>query len=178
MKIYTKRGDGGETDLFGGERVAKASSRVEAYGTVDELNSFVGAAAAASSQTDLIELLQRIQGTLFAVGAWLATPGSMLCSIGEPEVAELETAIDRLESELEPLRHFVLPGGAPPAAAFQVARSVCRRAERCVVRLDADQPTGGGVLRYLNRLSDLLFVMARIENRRAGVNEEVWEEGP
>jgi len=184
VKIYTRRGDGGETDLFGGERVAKDSSRVEAYGTVDELNTFLGAAAAASSQTDLVELLQRIQGTLFAVGASLATPGADRRArgapggVGEPEVAELERAIDRLEGELEPLRHFVMPGGAPSAAAFQVARSVCRRAERSVVRLDADEPLGGGVLRYLNRLSDLLFVMARVENRRAGVEETVWDEGP
>ena len=181
VKIYTKRGDGGETDLFGGERVVKDSSRVEAYGTVDELNSFVGVAAAASSQTDLVELLQRIQGTLFAVGASLATPGAMpvemSVEIGEPEVAELETAIDRLEGELEPLRHFVIPGGTPSAAALQVARSVCRRAERSVVRLDAAEPLGGGVVRYLNRLSDLLFVMARVENRRAGVEETVWDEG-
>jgi cob(I)alamin adenosyltransferase len=187
VKIYTKRGDGGETDLFGGERVAKDSSRVEAYGTVDELNSFVGVAAAASSQTDLVELLQRIQGTLFAVGASLATPGAdrraggapgaMPGEIGEPEVAELERAIDRLEGELEPLRHFVIPGGAPSAVAFQVARSVCRRAERSVVRLDVGEPLGGGVVRYLNRLSDLLFVMARVENRRAGVEETVWDEG-
>ncbi len=161
--------------------MAKDSPRVEAYGAVDELNSFLGAAAAASSQTDLVELLQRLQGRLFAVGASLAAPDAdrpaAAGGVGEPEVAELEQAIDRLEGELEPLKHFVLPGGAAPAAAFQVARSVCRRAERCVVRLDADEPLGGGVLRYLNRLSDLLFVMARVENRRAGVKETVWDEG-
>ena len=111
----------------------------------------------------------------------MATPGAMpvemSVEIGEPEVAELETAIDRLEGELEPLRHFVIPGGTPSAAALQVARSVCRRAERSVVRLDAAEPLGGGVVRYLNRLSDLLFVMARVENRRAGVEETVWDEG-
>ena len=184
MKIYTRRGDSGETDLLGGRRVAKDAERVEAYGAVDELNSCLGMAAAASSQTDLAELVQSIQTSLLAVGSFLATPAAgsdgdpgsrETGEIGEREVAELERAIDRLEAELEPLERFLIPGGTPAAAAFHVARSVCRRAERRAVSLDAREPLAGAVLRYLNRLSDLLFVMARVENRRAGVDEVLWE---
>jgi cob(I)alamin adenosyltransferase len=181
VKIYTRRGDGGETDLIGGGRVVKDAPRVEAYGAVDELNSSLGAAVATSSQTDLAELVASIQTTLLAVGSFLATPaaGSGIKAatreVEEPEIAELERAIDRLEAELEPLRRFLVPGGTPAAAAFHVARSACRKAERRVVSLDASEPLGGGVLRYLNRLSDLLFVMARVENRRASVEEVLWE---
>ena len=180
MKIYTRRGDAGETDLFGGERVGKQSLRVATYGEVDELNACVGVAAAASSERDLIELAQRIQGGLFQLGSELATPDAArrrkgeIQELDEDNVLELEHAIDRLEAELAPLKNFVLPGGTPAAAAYHAARTVCRRAERSAVRLDAEEPLGGAALRFLNRLSDLLFVVARVENRRAGVADVPW----
>jgi cob(I)alamin adenosyltransferase len=180
LKIYTRRGDSGETDLFGGERVQKDHLRVDAYGEVDELNAFLGAAIAASEHKDLIELGRGIQRTLFDLGAFLATPDPghrRKAKLPEPtdaDVAALEAEIDRLEEELEPLATFILPGGTLAAAAFHVARTVCRRAERSAVRLDAAEPLGGAALRYLNRLSDLLFVVARAENRRAGVADVPW----
>lgn len=180
MKIYTRRGDAGETDLFGGPRVHKDEMRVEAYGAVDELNAALGAAAAASLHPDLRELGQQIQARLFDLGAQLATPDprhrekSAMPAVGDAEVAVLEDEVDRLEGELEALRHFILPGGAVAAAAFHVARTVCRRAERRCVALGRDTPLEEGVLAYLNRLSDLLFVMARVENRRSGVPDVEW----
>lgn len=180
MKIYTRRGDAGQTDLFGGERVGKDDARVESYGQVDELNAFVGAALAVSDQADLVDFGRRIQSALFDLGSFLATPDAAhrekasVPEVGESEVAALETEIDRLEAELEPLKTFILPGGTPAAAAFHVARTVCRRAERSCVQLDAREPLGGFALRYLNRLSDLLFVMARVENRRADVADVPW----
>ena len=180
MKVYTRRGDGGDTDLFGGERVAKDHDRVEAYGAVDELNAVVGVAAAASSHKDLVDLCQRIQGELFDLGAHLATPDPdhrEKYAVPAPEaedVAALETWIDRLDEELEPLRTFVLPGGTPAAAAFHQARTVCRRAERAAVSLAREASVDPLALRYLNRLSDLLFVIARVENRRAGVPDVPW----
>ncbi len=180
MKIYTRRGDAGETDLFGGERVRKEHPRVEAYGQVDELNAFVGAAIASSDQKDLIDFGRRIQSTLFDLGSFLATPDAAhrekasIPEVTDADVEALEAEIDRLEGELEPLTTFILPGGTTAAAAFHVARTVCRRAERATVRLDAEEPLGGLALRYLNRLSDLLFVMARAENKRAGVEDVPW----
>jgi cob(I)alamin adenosyltransferase len=180
VKIYTRRGDAGETDLFGGERVRKEHLRVEAYGQVDELNACLGAALALSAHEDLEALGRRIQNALFALGSFLATPDpahrakAAVPEVDAAEIDHLESEIDRLEAELEPLRTFVLPGGTPASAAFHVARTVCRRAERSAVRLDSDEPLGGLALRYLNRLSDLLFVMARIENRRAQVPDVPW----
>lgn len=180
MKIYTRRGDRGETDLFGAGRVPKDHQRVEAYGAVDELNAALGVCAAASNEKNLVEWVQRIQGTLFDLGAFLATPdaerraASGLSELGDADVEKLETHIDTLEKELTPLRSFILPGGTPAAAAFHAARTVCRRAERRCVALDRVDFLGGAALRYLNRLSDLLFVMARIENRRAGVPDVEW----
>ena len=180
MKIYTRRGDGGETDLFGGERVAKDAGRVEAYGAVDELNSFLGAAIAASRQEDLCQASQQIQGQLFDLGAHLATPDAAhrekysVPAPGEAEVAALETLIDRLEGELPALETFVLPGGTPAAAAYHQARTVCRRAERAAVALARGEDVDPLALRYLNRLSDLLFVAARVENRRAGRADVPW----
>ncbi len=181
MKIYTKRGDAGQTDLFGGGRVAKDHERVMAYGAVDELNASVGSAAAESGHDDLRKLCHRIQSTLFDVGAYLATPDAARrekAGIRAPdaeEVLDLENAIDALEDELEPLRTFILPGGTRAAAAFHVARTVCRRAERAVVALHAGHPVGEEALRYLNRLSDLLFTIARVENARSGVSDIRWE---
>ena len=180
MKIYTRRGDAGETDLFGGDRVRKQHSRVEAFGQVDELNAFVGAAVAASEQKDLLEFGRRIQSKLFDLGSFLATPDparrekASIPEVTDADVEALEAEIDRLESELEPLTTFILPGGTAAAAAFHVARTVCRRAERATVGLDSEEALGGFALRYLNRLSDLLFVMARTENKRAGVSDVPW----
>jgi cob(I)alamin adenosyltransferase len=180
LKVYTRRGDSGETDLFGGERVPKDHRRVEAYGAVDELNAAVGAAAAHSPHEDLRELARRVQSALFDLGAHLATPdaarrtGAGVVDPDDEAVSELERSIDALEEELEPLKRFVLPGGTPAAAAFHVARTVCRRAERRVVELHRGDPLLPAALRYVNRLSDLLFVLARIENRRAGVVDVEW----
>ncbi len=175
MAIYTRRGDRGETDLFGGGRVGKDDARVEAYGAVDELNAAIGAATTASAHEDLRALCRTIQETLFDLGAYLATPDpdrrakSGVREPGDGEVGALEAQIDAFEKELDPLRSFILPGGVQAAAALHLARTVCRRAERRAVALDRDQKLGEACLRYLNRLSDLLFVLARVENRRAGV---------
>ena len=181
MKIYTRRGDGGETDLFAGGRVAKDSIRVEAYGAVDELNASLGMAAAASPGADVQALCREIQARLFDLGGYLATPDAgrreqkSVPEVESEDVDALEAAIDRFERELEPLRRFILPGGTPAAAAFHLARTVCRRAERRCVTLHASEPLDPLPLRYLNRLSDLLFVIARLENHRAGVADVEWE---
>jgi cob(I)alamin adenosyltransferase len=180
MKIYTRRGDGGETDLVGSGRVAKDHARVEAYGTVDELNATLGLAAAANRQDDVRSLLEDLQRQLFALGALLATPearhrtASGMRAPGDEEISALEARIDAFEKELAPLEHFVLPGGTPAAAAFHLARTVCRRAERSAVALARSEGIDPGALRFLNRLSDLLFVLARVENRRAGVADVEW----
>jgi len=181
VKVYTRRGDGGQTDLFGGERVAKDALRVEAYGAVDELNAALGVAAAATAELELRELLAQLQSLLFALGGSLATPDAAhRAKSGLPEpkradVDELERRIDAFETELVPLARFVLPGGAPAAAALHVARTVCRRAERRCVQLARDEAVDPTCIAFLNRLSDLLFVMARVANRRAGVADVEWE---
>jgi len=181
VKIYTKRGDDGQTDLFGGVRVGKESVRVEAYGAVDELNALLGQCAAASGHEDLRDALQEIQRRLFDLGAYLASPptdssGKAPASVPhDADIAQLEGHIDALETELEPLKRFVLPGGTGASAAIHVARTVCRRAERRVLALHRAEPLDAVALRFLNRLSDLLFVMARVENRRAGVPDVEWE---
>ena len=178
MKIYTKTGDRGETSLFDGTRVLKTDPRVVAYGDVDEVQAALGVAAAAGLDRDLADMVVSIQRDLFALGARLADPSHRIAPrvskivVNEDSVARLEQWIDRLESELPPLRHFILAGGAAPGAALHLARTVCRRAERATLALgDAVEPF---VLAYLNRLSDLLFVMARASNRRAGVTELEW----
>lgn len=178
MKIYTRTGDAGETSLFDGSRVSKADSRVDAYGDVDELNAWLGLARAARLDADLDQPLVRIQQDLFALGAQLADPGERIAarvvkaSLADADVERLEALIDRLESELPPLRRFVLAGGSPAGAALHVARTVCRRAERKIVSLT---PVPDAVLiKYVNRLSDLLFVLARAVNHRAGVPEIEW----
>jgi cob(I)alamin adenosyltransferase len=180
MKIYTKTGDRGETSLFGGGRVGKDHLRVEAYGAVDEANAVVGMARAAGLDPELDGELARIQAELFTVGADLATPHGVRARSAVPPVdpdwaQRLEQAIDRWEAELPPLRTFVLPGGAPAAAALHQARCVVRRAERRVVTLAAHEEVEGQVLIYLNRLSDLLFLAARLANHRAGRAEAPWE---
>jgi cob(I)alamin adenosyltransferase len=179
VKIYTKTGDAGETSLFDNSRVSKADHRVEAYGEVDELNATLGAARAAGMNDDLAAVLETIQKELFAVGARLADPSKRIAgrvtkaAVQESDVQRLEQTIDRLEGELEPLRRFILPGGGLAGALLHVSRTVCRRAERRVVGLGPDlvEPI---VIVYLNRLSDLLFVMARVANQRAGVRETEW----
>ncbi len=180
MKIYTKRGDQGETDLLGGGRVSKDHVRVEAYGEVDELNASLGECAAVTTHDDLREISQAIQSLLFDLGGYLASPDVTRQQKGgipqpeDPDVEALEAQIDSLERELEPLNRFILPGGTPAAAAFHRSRTVCRRAERRAVALHGAEPLSPVSLRYLNRLSDLLFVMARVENRRAGVADIEW----
>jgi cob(I)alamin adenosyltransferase len=180
LKVYTRRGDAGDTDLFGGARVGKEDLRVEAYGAVDEANAAVGAAAAHSMHDDLRALCRDVQQCLFDLGGTLATPDAehrrktALPAVGAADIEALERHIDAFEAELEPLKRFILPGGTPAAAAFHVARTVCRRAERRVVALHRHEPQEPASLGFLNRLSDLLFVMARVENRRAGQGDVPW----
>ena len=180
-KIYTKTGDRGETGLFGGGRVGKDAPRVEAYGAVDELNAFIGLARSIEMMPRIDEVLVPIQRDLFGLGALLATPERekmhqqlAKARIDEARIAELERTIDAGESELEPLKAFILPGGTPKASALHVARTVCRRAERRVVSLAREAEVPPVVIIYLNRLSDLLFVLARVANRRAGAGEVTW----
>ncbi|MFV9507348.1 MAG: cob(I)yrinic acid a,c-diamide adenosyltransferase [Oscillochloridaceae bacterium umkhey_bin13] len=176
MKIYTRTGDAGETGLFGGQRVTKDALRVQAYGTVDECNATLGVARAAGLEAGLDALLAQIQNQLFVVGADLATPDESphIPRIGAEEVAWLEATIDELEAELAPLRQFILPGGTPGAAQLHLARTVCRRAERWVVSLRQEETLNPQVLTYLNRLSDLLFVAARVANARANTPDVPW----
>lgn len=181
LKIYTKAGDDGQTALFGGGRVEKDHPRVEAYGDVDELNAFLGMARAVEMMPRIDEVLVPIQRDLFSIGALLATPDHdkmreqlLKARIDGDRIAELERAIDECERELEPLRSFILPGGTPKSAALHVARTVCRRAERRIVALHRADPLPELVVIYMNRLSDLLFMLARVANRRAGAGEVTW----
>lgn len=181
MKIYTRTGDAGETGLFGGGRVAKDHARVEAYGDVDELNAVIGVARSAEPLPRIDEVLVPIQRDLFSIGAMLATPHLEKmreqlekARVDETRIAELERAIDACETELEALRSFILPGGTVKAAALHVARTVCRRAERRVVRLQHEVEIPDVVIVYLNRLSDLLFMLARVANKHAGRGEVTW----
>ncbi len=177
-KIYTRTGDDGTTGLFGGRRVPKDDLRIETYGTVDELNALLGVARAQSPDADLDAILQTIQEELFLLGADLATPidqqNPSVPRMEKERTAGLERMIDRTEQTLEPLRFFILPGGHPCAAHLHHARTVCRRAERLAVRLAAREPLNPAILPYLNRLSDLLFVLARAANRSAGREEIRW----
>ncbi len=180
MKIYTKTGDGGETGLFGGGRVRKSDLRVSAYGEVDELNAAVGVVRSGVEDPEIEAHLARIQDELFCVGAELATPHGVKARSAIPAVdagwtSRLETAIDAWEAQLPPLTKFVLPGGTRTAAALHLARCTCRRAERLVVALAAEAEVAPAVLAYLNRLSDFLFVAARVANHRAGRRETEWE---
>jgi cob(I)alamin adenosyltransferase len=182
VRIYTKTGDGGETGLFGGGRVSKADLRVEAYGTVDELNAQIGWAETLLRHLPIQPELREIQSDLLVVGADLATPLEATPAAAartrrvEPEqIRRLEAWIDRWDAETAPLTQFILPGGAPGAAALHVCRAVCRRAERCAVRLSELEAVNPDVIVYLNRLSDLFFVLARWVNAREGVEEPAWE---
>lgn len=178
MKIYTKKGDSGETSLFGGTRVPKSSLRIEAYGTVDELNSMIGLAASYSLSPKGTIWVKRVQEFLFILGADLATPPSSdtkIDRIGEEEIKTLEQAIDEMEEELEPLKNFILPGGAHAGATLHVARTVCRRAERASVACGEEENISDDTVKFLNRLSDFLFVLARYENKYASTPEETWK---
>jgi len=180
VKIYTKTGDSGETGLFGGPRVRKSDARVEAYGDLDELNAAIGVARSLVEDPEIDAALARIQGELFCVGAELATPHGAKARSAIPPVdpawtARLEGAIDAWDGELPALTRFVLPGGTRTAAALHLARTVCRRAERRAVSLAAEVEVEPAVLAYLNRLSDFLFVAARVANRRARKEEPLWD---
>jgi cob(I)alamin adenosyltransferase len=177
MKIYTRTGDGGSTNLFDGTRIAKSDLRVEAYGEVDEANAALGAARSEGLDQDIDEVMDRVQRDLFALGSRLADPAERIAdrvtkvSLGPDDITRLEDWIDRYEAELQPLRNFILPGGTRAASALHIARTVCRRAERRMVALVAVQVE---YIAYMNRLSDLLFVLTRVVNKRAGVAEAEW----
>lgn len=172
-RVYTKSGDKGETSLVDGSRVSKADPRVVAYGEVDELNSLLGLARAFQTDPELNETLAKIQNELFIVGADLASPINIQTPRVDAErVEDLERLIDELLEELEPLREFILPGGTQFGAIIHLARAVSRRAERAIVELAAVSEINNQALIYLNRLSDLLFVMARVANHRSGSKEE------
>jgi cob(I)alamin adenosyltransferase len=187
-KVYTRGGDKGQTSLVGGERVSKDHTRIDAYGTVDELNAIIGLVRTFSARSEapgeivarLDAMLHHIQNDLFNVGSNLATPlekrweGMRL--IGEQDATRLEGWIDELNNDLEPLREFILPGGGPVGAFFHQARTVCRRAERMIVRLLREEPeVGAGTMRYLNRLSDFLFVAGRWAAKSLGEEEHLWD---
>lgn len=180
MKIYTRGGDRGETGLLGGRRVPKDHLRVRAYGEVDELSASLGVARAHAPDARARALLQRIQRDLFALGAQLADPSARVgtsrskAAVPVARIRQLERAIDARQRRLPPLRSFVVPGGTPLAALLHLARTVCRRAERAIVALSHEEPVDPRILVYVNRLSDLLFVLARSENHSSGWAEERW----
>ncbi len=181
MKIYTKTGDSGDTGLFGGGRVQKDDPRVEAYGDVDELNAVIGMARAIEPMPRIDEILVPMQRDQFSIGALLATPDRekmerhlSKANIDDRRITDLERAIDDCEKELEPLKAFIIPGGSQKAATLHVCRTVCRRAERAVVAMEESEAIPELAIVYLNRLSDLLFTLARLASRQAGVAEETW----
>ena len=179
MKIYTRTGDSGDTALFDGTRVPKSDPRVAAYGDLDELNAWLGLVIASLNEDDVTPMLRSIQRDLFAIGSRLADPSHRIAgrvtkaAISTEDIVRLESWIDRFDEELTALRRFILAGGSPAGAALHVARTVCRRAERSMVAL-GDQAFEIELLQYVNRLSDLLFTMARAVNQRAGVPEIEW----
>ncbi|MBP3193593.1 cob(I)yrinic acid a,c-diamide adenosyltransferase [Natronogracilivirga saccharolytica] len=178
MKIYTKSGDHGETSLFGGQRVSKNHSRIDAYGTVDELNTIIGIARTADPVPEIEQLLDQLQNELFVLGADLATPpekSSRVQRVGNDQVSLLEESIDRLEKSLEPLTSFILPGGSSCSAYLHHARTVCRRAERICFSCKQSEIISQEALIFLNRLSDLLFVMARFQNKAKRIDDVKWQ---
>jgi cob(I)alamin adenosyltransferase len=175
-KVYTRTGDQGQTSLVGGERVSKASPRVDAYGEVDELNSLIGLARARLHEIDIDEALGIVQNDLFTLGADLASPETVqVPRIDESFITRLEELADRFLAELEPLKEFILPGGSESGAALHLCRTVARRAERRVVDLSETERLNPAVIAYLNRLSDLLFILARAVNKRASVPEKMTD---
>lgn len=192
MKIYTRTGDSGETSLFGGERVSKHSLRVSAYGSVDELNSYLGLCAAYCNDDEIKSWLQSVQNDLFALGAWLASPKACKnieegkdpftgerkdrTHMDDARIKHIEDEIDAWEKELQPMKSFILPGGAKTGAQLHMARAICRRAERDVVGLrESGELVPEYVIRYLNRMADALFVVARVVNHREGIAEIPWK---
>ncbi len=180
-KIYTKTGDRGETSLLGGTRVPKSHERVEAYGTIDELNSFLGLLRDHLPDEPTKNLILRIQENLFIAEAWVASdpglPPKDLPELKEEETEFLEHAIDTMNEELPPLSNFILPGGHPAVSSCHIARTVCRRAERALIRVPSAAPSDAKIIQYLNRLSDYLFVLARKAAKDAGVDEKRWLPG-
>ena len=184
MKIYTKTGDTGTTTLYGGNRVSKASARVESYGNIDELNSFIGLAKSEITDEKVLNQLKKIQFDLFTLGSESATPTDKLTlangksrltlMISETEIEELENWMDEYETQLEPLQYFILPGGGKSATALHVCRTVCRRAERSLVFLNESEEVRPELIKYLNRLSDYLFVLARYVSKLNEEKEEYW----
>jgi cob(I)alamin adenosyltransferase len=181
MKIYTKGGDKGQTGLFGGERVSKNSERIEAYGTIDELNSFIGLAVEEVKSPETKAILQNIQNELFTLGSDLATPLNesnekyKIPRVPKSFYEEAEKQIDKFEEQLEPLQNFILPGGSKASALLNICRTICRRAERRVVTLKASNDIGENIIIFLNRLSDLFFVLARYENMISGIPDIIWK---
>ncbi len=177
MKIYTKTGDSGDTSLYGGSRVRKHSDRINAFGAVDELNAQIGAARSFEPNNEIDVFLEKIQKQLFVLGADLAAPDGKSTNqrIGQNHIKFLEETIDAVDSRLEPLKSFVLPAGSQAGSQLHVARTICRRAERLVDKLASSEKTGEHTLVYLNRLSDLLFVLARYENKLSGIKEIKWD---
>jgi cob(I)alamin adenosyltransferase len=179
MKIYTRTGDKGSTGLFGGPRVSKDDERIEAYGTVDELNAAIGVARVSGVSSEIDEQLTQIQHELFAIGAELATPDPVQHGtrvLGEPHIRRLEQWIDGHEASLAPLKTFILPAGTPAACSLHLARGICRRAERRVVTLcrHSEGAVSEDLGVYLNRLSDLLFVLSRAVNHQSGAEDVAW----
>ena len=184
MKIYTKTGDKGETALYGGTRVSKASARVESYGTIDELNSFIGVAKSEVNDETVLNQLKKIQFDLFTLGSESATPTDKLTlangksrlalMITDKEIEELENWMDDFEKELAPLQYFILPGGGRSATSLHVCRTVCRRAERSLVFLNESEEVRPEIIKYMNRLSDYLFVLARYVSKLNNESEEYW----
>lgn len=180
FRIYTRTGDKGQTGLFGGGRVRKDDPRVEAYGEVDELNAALGTAESAIDDPQLKTWIRQIQHELFVLGGELATPDpdapkKQLIPLGDEQIQAMEALIDQIDAELLPLKHFILPGGHPGSAHLHLARTICRRTERRVLTFSDTAPVRPELIRYLNRLSDLLFVMARLVNHRAGQAEPIWD---
>lgn len=184
MKIYTKTGDKGQTSLYGGTRVSKASARVESYGNIDELNSFIGFAKSEIQEEKVLNQLKKIQFDLFTVGSESATPTDKLTlangksrlslMISETEIVELENWMDEMEDKLEPLQYFILPGGGKSATSLHICRTVCRRAERSLIFLNETEEVRPELIKYLNRLSDYLFVLARYVSKLGNQTEEYW----
>jgi cob(I)alamin adenosyltransferase len=176
-RIYTKTGDDGSTGLIGGKRVAKSSQRIIAYGAIDELNSSIGIVLSSKLDNDIHELLEKIQNDLFVVGADLANPDLQISNnrITESMVNFLETSIDKFEQELSPITYFILPGGDIIAAQIHLARAISRRAETCIVQISEKESINKTCQIYINRLSDLLFVLARVINKRKMIKDVAWK---
>ncbi len=178
MKIYTKKGDSGMTSLFGGMRLSKSDIRIEAYGTIDELNSFIGLLIAEIINDDINNKLLRIQKRLFDIGAILATnpdKPELIRPFNENEITFLEEEIDSMESELEPLKNFILPSGSKIISLTHIARTVCRRAERRIVAIPDEEKRYILIIKYINRLSDYLFVLSRKLAKDSGIQENIWD---